>query len=446
MTILLATISLHAQRGGGTAERTRQLALHLAALGARCEVVTMEDGGYADALRAAGIAVHVTGYVRIRFPLPFVNPLSLYRLVGRADRVHVLGYWHLLSVTTAWMARALGRPYVLSAAGEFAALSSPRRIKRAFHRLVGIGLIRHAAALVAITPLERRQIEAAFAGVAPPVVVIPNGVSMPVVHTATTNGARRTLAFVGRLAPIKGPDLLLEAFAAIAGSHPDIDLVLAGPDFGLGPSLAARVAELGLGARVVLGPYVDEPARTALFERALLACVPSRSEAMSLVALEAGAAGVPVLLTDQCGFDDVGAVDGGAVVPASVSGLAAGLPPARQSRRARRQGPAPARPRQPSLHLGEDQHGVARPPGRAARAPAKGAAVVPPAGVTIVVPVFNGRAHVAEAIASVLAQDHAPLEVIVVDDGSTDDTRAVVERFADRVTVLHRPTPARVRR
>lgn len=59
-----------------------------------------------------------------------------------------------------------------------------------------------------------------------------------------------------------------------------------------------------------------------------------------------------------------------------------------------------------------------------------------PASVTIVVPVFNGRAYVAEAIDSVLAQDHASLEIIVVDDGSTDDTLAIVERFADRVTVL----------
>ncbi len=100
---------------------------------------------------------------------------------------------------------------------------------------------------------------------------------------------------------------------------------MAGPDFGLQTSLAARVAELGLGARVVLAHYVDEPARTALFDRALLACIPSRAEAMSLVALEAGAAGVPVLLTDQCGFDDVAAVDGGAVVPATVAGLTDGL-------------------------------------------------------------------------------------------------------------------------
>ena len=46
-------------------------------------------------------------------------------------------------------------------------------------------------------------------------------------------------------------------------------------------------------------------------------------------------------------------------------------------------------------------------------------------------PVFNGETFVAEAIASVLGQTHSALELIVVDDGSTDRTPAVVDRFRD---------------
>jgi glycosyltransferase involved in cell wall biosynthesis len=46
---------------------------------------------------------------------------------------------------------------------------------------------------------------------------------------------------------------------------------------------------------------------------------------MSIVALEAGACGTPVLLTDACGFDEVASIGGGKVVPASVEGIAAGL-------------------------------------------------------------------------------------------------------------------------
>lgn len=50
--------------------------------------------------------------------------------------------------------------------------------------------------------------------------------------------------------------------------------------------------------------------------------------------------------------------------------------------------------------------------------------------VSVVIPAFNAGAFIGEALESVRAQSYRPLEVIVVDDGSTDDTGAVVERFA----------------
>ncbi len=50
--------------------------------------------------------------------------------------------------------------------------------------------------------------------------------------------------------------------------------------------------------------------------------------------------------------------------------------------------------------------------------------------VTVVMAVFNGAAFVGEALDSVLGQHYRPLEVIVVDDGSQDDTAKVVGRFS----------------
>jgi glycosyltransferase involved in cell wall biosynthesis len=70
---------------------------------------------------------------------------------------------------------------------------------------------------------------------------------------------------------------------------------------------------------------LGESERTAAYQRAIFLVVPSRAEAMSLVALECGAAGTPVLLTDRCGFDEVEAIGGGRVVPATVEGLRDGL-------------------------------------------------------------------------------------------------------------------------
>ena len=52
---------------------------------------------------------------------------------------------------------------------------------------------------------------------------------------------------------------------------------------------------------------------------------------------------------------------------------------------------------------------------------------------TVVIPTYNHGQWVSGAIESVLAQDYEPIEIIVVDDGSSDGTRQVVERFGEAV-------------
>lgn len=52
--------------------------------------------------------------------------------------------------------------------------------------------------------------------------------------------------------------------------------------------------------------------------------------------------------------------------------------------------------------------------------------------VTIGVPVYNGGAVFAEALESALAQDYDPLEIIIVDNASADETRSIAERFVAR--------------
>src|SRR3989454_3845711 len=63
-----------------------------------------------------------------------------------------------------------------------------------------------------------------------------------------------------------------------------------------------------------------------------------------------------------------------------------------------------------------------------------------PTKVSVVIPTYDRGRVVGEAIDSALAQSHRHLEVIVVDDGSTDDTAARVGRRRDRrVRYLRRP-------
>jgi glycosyltransferase involved in cell wall biosynthesis len=56
--------------------------------------------------------------------------------------------------------------------------------------------------------------------------------------------------------------------------------------------------------------------------------------------------------------------------------------------------------------------------------------------VSVVIPAFNYGRFITEAISSVLDQTHPPSEIIVVDDGSTDETAAVVRAFGDRVRYI----------
>ena len=56
--------------------------------------------------------------------------------------------------------------------------------------------------------------------------------------------------------------------------------------------------------------------------------------------------------------------------------------------------------------------------------------------VSVIIAAYNSEAYIAEAIESVLGQTVTPDEVIVIDDGSRDGTRAVLDRFGDRIVAF----------
>lgn len=63
------------------------------------------------------------------------------------------------------------------------------------------------------------------------------------------------------------------------------------------------------------------------------------------------------------------------------------------------------------------------------------------ARVSVIIPVHNGATTLAEAIDSALAQTFRDLELVVVDDGSTDATPDVLGRYGARIRVVNRPDP-----
>ena len=59
-----------------------------------------------------------------------------------------------------------------------------------------------------------------------------------------------------------------------------------------------------------------------------------------------------------------------------------------------------------------------------------------PVLISCIVPVYNGERYLSEALDSIIAQTYRPLEIIVVDDGSTDETPHIVARYGQQISYL----------
>lgn len=334
MNVLSVHSNMGSVEGGGAAERTRQLCRALIARpGVSVDLLSLDLGSVSasDALPAAVRWTRLRTLWR-RFQVPWPAWRAIDALVGRADVVHLEGHWTPLNPLVAWRARRRGRPYVLCAAGALRIVGRSRRLKKVYDRVVGRLLVRHAARLIAISSNEREAL--LEYGVEPRrIALLPNGIwpeaqADPVdaaeLRERLGTGEAPFVLFVGRLDPIKGPDLLIEAFSRLAGSFPH-HLVLAGPDAGMRRRLEEQVLGSGIAARVHFPGFLTGPEKSAAYAAAELLAIPSRQEAMSLVVLESGAAATPVVCTDRCGLEELGELGAAIVVPASAEGLEHGL-------------------------------------------------------------------------------------------------------------------------
>ncbi len=116
--------------------------------------------------------------------------------------------------------------------------------------------------------------------------------------------------FVGRLQPLKGPDVAVRTLAEVRRRLPDARLAIvggaSGDDGGTEPvELAAMADELGLADAVHLLPARPQEELAALYRRADVVHVPSRTETFGLVALEAQASGTPVVASAVDGLHSV---------------------------------------------------------------------------------------------------------------------------------------------
>lgn len=172
-----------------------------------------------------------------------------------------------------------------------------------------------ADVITANSVTEAQQLERLYGADAERVDVVPPGVDSALFSVGSQHGARAALGlgngpvllFVGRIQPLKGLDIAVEALAELSASHPDALLLAVGGASGpdgeaeLG-RLGAAVRSHGLSGRVRLVAAQPHHLLSTYYRAADVCLVPSRSESFGLVALEAAACGVPVVAADVGGL------------------------------------------------------------------------------------------------------------------------------------------------
>jgi len=333
MRVLNIDVTVDPITGGGCAERTFQMSRALVRNGVECDLLILDIGLTPERLKLLeGVDVHIQTCLIERFYVPRFSIRRVKELVAKSDIVHLMGHWEFPDALIYPIIRRCAKPYVNCPAGSLKVQGRSRFIKSWYNRIIGNRIVRNASRLIAISPNEYSQF-AQYGANQDNIALVPNGIN-PEEYVLADDALFRNryalgegpfLLFIGRLNPIKGPDLLLKAFIKIADNFSDHQLIFAGPDDGVRSELQDLALEAGIQGRVHFTGFLDQPEKSMALNAADLLVIPSRSEAMSIVVLEAGAASTPVLATDQCGLNEIEAAGGGMISPVSVDGLAQSL-------------------------------------------------------------------------------------------------------------------------
>lgn len=333
MNILNVIVNLDEQTGGGATERVFQMSRHLSRVGHDVTVLTTDyrltPGRIASLEGARVVAVPC---LLPRFFVPFLSIGRIDRAVKQADVVHFVSHWSLLSALTYPLVRLHRKPYVVTPLGGLPIFGRSGVFKSIYNFVVGTNMVRNATRFVVATLAEAPAF-CSYGAQESRMVHIPNGINeqdYTCVGDETFGqqigvGKHPFILFMGRLNPIKGPDLLLDAFCSIEQQVPELHLVVIGHDEGMMDSLKNTVISRGVSDRVHFLGFISREDKSRVIHLSRFVVVPSRQDAMPTVVLEAGIAGKPLLITDQCGFEEVQSIGGGKVVPATVEGIATGL-------------------------------------------------------------------------------------------------------------------------
>ena len=334
---VLHVIASMAAEWGGTATAVTGLTKALGELGVHSEIVTTTDDAEGPLLPTPHLRRHSfqRGWAA-RAWSAYSRPLAahLERAVGDFDIVHVHGLWHFGGLMAARIAKRRGVPYVVSLRGEL----DGRRLrhkgfkKRIYRALLLDDVLRSADALHAVSAAERGHV--ARLGIGTPVFVCPNGVDLAALdegappdegflmeHPALQG--RQVVLYLGRIDALKGLDVLAEAFVDVASRRDDAALLVAGRDEDdTLPGVQRTLRDAGVSERVVLAGFLTGQRKSAALASAAVFVLSSYSEGFSNAVVEALAAGLPVVISEQCNFPEVERAGAGFVVPATPRAVA----------------------------------------------------------------------------------------------------------------------------
>jgi glycosyltransferase involved in cell wall biosynthesis len=308
---------------GGPTESVRVL-LSYGPIGYTGEVVTLDDPS-APYLNDIGFPVHALGPTRTKYGfnarlLPWLRDNR-----HRFDGVVVNGLWQYCGYA-AWRTLAGNTPYVVFTHGMldpyFKRAFPLKHIKKWLYWVPAeYWILRDAYRVLFTSKAEKRLAEESFWMHRWNAYVVPYGASGPTGDPDVQIRAffakcpeakgKRYLLFLGRIHRKKGCDLLIDAFARVAATDPDLYLVMAGPDQQLwSAKLKATAVNAGIGDRVFWPGLVTGDAKWGAFFGSEAFILPSHQENFGIAVAEALACGKPVLLADKVNIAEDIAEDG----------------------------------------------------------------------------------------------------------------------------------------
>lgn len=318
---------------GGAEERTYQMSRHLGLAGVSVDILTTKwrlDREWISKL--PGGNNYFVDALHCRYLIPFGARKWLNQNISNYDVVHISKNWSLLANMAAAAAVKRDIPYVFSAMGFVAIHNRSRLLKRFYRKYLTIPLILRASACIAVTNEEKADL--INAGAAPEKVhLIPNGIiPEDFLHRDDDHfrrqyalGDRKIILFIGRMDPIKGVHLIIEAFGRKRSKLNDWCLVLVGTQTAYRTEMERKVVELGLQDSVLFLDPIFGKGKSEAYHAAEFIVVPSVKDAMTIIAPEAACCAKPVLITNTADFGELARCGGAIEVDPTIEGLENGL-------------------------------------------------------------------------------------------------------------------------